>query len=628
MPKENLNIKEIYTLAIQNHKKDNFETAERLYKEILEKDPNQFDSIYLLGILSAQSKKIETAKQLFKKAIKIKPNEPKLHYNLGLAFKELGEFKKAISSYKKAIEIDPKYFIAHNNLGNVFDELGKIEQAKNSYENTIKINKNFEDAHYNLGLIFHKLGEHEKARNCYEEAIKINPDFLNAHLNLGILFEKLFDYNKAQNCYERTIEINQNFSLGHYNLGNVLEELGEYKKAINSYERAIKNKPDYIEAYNNLALVFKQLGDIQKAISCYEKAAECKSDNLVSLYYLYELKTEILDSKLYNKILKIIDKLDCSKENKTFGNFLLSKYELNNRNYDKEFNYLLKSHSNYLDLKKNSITKEIDYWLKQLPNAQGLIESIKGYKNYKENNYEIKPIFIFGIPRCGSTLLEKVIASGAQHISIGEETNVFRDSVIKIIEKNSFVKLDFYNLQKEIIMKFKKKSLIEKKSNFIFTDKSLDNFFYIGLINKIFPNAKFINCKRNIVSSIMSIFKTNYKDIPWGHSLEHIFKYIDIYKKIIKNLKHVAPNLIYDLEYEKFINNPEEESKKLFVFCDLPWDKKCLEFYKREDVISKTASKFQIKRPIYQGSGEQYVHYRKFLNKFEKKYDWFDKNIL
>ena len=249
-------------------------------------------------------------------------------------------------------------------------------------------------------------------------------------------------------------------------------------------------------------------------------------------------------------------------------------------------------------------------------------------KTLKKNSYKIKPIFIFGIPRSGSTLLEKVIASGSQYISIGEETNIFRDSVIKIIEKNSFSNLDFNNLQKEIIMKFKIKGLIVEKSNFIFTDKSLDNFFYTRLIKKIFPNAKFINCKRSTLSSIMSIFKSNYRDIPWGHSLEHIFKYIDIYKKIIKNLKHDTPNLIYDLEYEKFIDNPEEESKKLLEFCDLPWDKKCLEFYKREDIISKTASKFQIKRPIYKGSGEQYLHYRKFLNKFEKKYDWFSKNIL
>ena len=585
---KDLTIKEIFAQAAKDYKKNNFKSAEKLYKEILKKNPNHFDSIVLLGTLLAQSGKLEKAIEYFQKAIKINPNSPNVNYNLGLAFKELGEYKKAVSHYEKAIKIKPEYFIAHNNLG----------------------------------IIFYKLGEFQKAISCYEQAIQINPDFVNGHFGLGNVFEELSENEKAKSCYERAIQINPDFVNGHFGLGNVLEELGEYQKAIGCYKKAIQIQPNHVEAYNNLALVLKGLGEYQKAIACYEDAIKCQSENLVSIYLLSELKKEVLDLNLKKKIINIINKENCTKKNYAYGNFLLSKYELEISNYEKEFSYLLKTHFHYLDLRRSFFNKEVDYWLNRLPKEKELVNFEKSSKSFQEDN-KIKPIFIVGIPRCGSTLVEKVIASSTKYISIGEETNIFRDFVKQMINQNSFSNLDIRNVQSKIIKKFKQKGLIQESSNYIFTDKSLDNFFYIGLINKIFPNAKVINCRRNSLSLVMSIFKNIYKDIPWGHNLEHIFKYINTYNQMIDNYKIFFPNFIYDLQYEAFVNNPEIESKKLLEFCNLPWDKKCLEFYKRKDIISKTASSLQVKKAIYKDSGEKYLQYKQFLYKYGKKYTWF-----
>jgi len=585
---KDLTIKEIFAQAAKDYKKNNFKSAEKLYKEILKKNPNHFDSIVLLGTLLAQSGKLEKAKQFFQKAIKINPNSSNVNYNLGLAFKELGEYKKAVSHYEKAIKIKPEYFIAHNNLG----------------------------------IIFYKLGEFQKAKSCYEQAIQINPDFVNGHFGLGNVFEELSENEKAKSCYERAIQINPDFVNGHFGLGNVLEELGEYQKAIGCYKKAIQIQPNHVEAYNNLALVFKGLGEYQKAIACYEDAIKCQSENLVSIYLLSELKKEVLDLNLKKKIINIINKENCTKKNHVYGNFLLSKYELEISNYEKEFSYLLKTHFHYLDLRRSFFNKEVDYWLNRLPKEKELVNFKKFSKSFQEDN-KIKPIFIVGIPRCGSTLVEKVIASSTKYIPIGEETNIFRDFVKQMINQNSFSNLDIRDVQSKIIKKFKQKGLIQESSNYIFTDKSLDNFFYIGLINKIFPNAKVINCRRNSLSLVMSIFKNIYKDIPWGHNLEHIFKYINTYNQMIDNYKIFFPNFIYDLQYEAFVNNPEVESKKLLEFCNLPWDKKCLEFYKRKDIISKTASSLQVKKAIYKDSGEKYLQYKQFLYKYGKKYTWF-----
>ena len=260
-----------------------------------------------------------------------------------------------------------------------------------------------------------------------------------------------------------------------------------------------------------------------------------------------------------------------------------------------------------------------------MPNANELINLNKSNKTIKKNNHEIKPIFIIGVPRCGPTLIEKIIGSGSQTISVGEETRIIGNFIpAKVLEKQSLNLGNVEDLRNELFKIYKDKGLISKKYNFTFTDKSLDNFFYLKLIKEIYPNAKIIHCKRNVLSSIMSIFQNNLSALAWTHDLKHIFKYFDNYLRIINNFNKIYPNFAYELEYEKLVTNPEIESKKLMKFCELPWDKKCLEFYKRKDLISKTASNIQIRQAIYKHSVDKYLPYKKFLGNYRNKYQWFN----
>jgi hypothetical protein len=210
-------------------------------------------------------------------------------------------------------------------------------------------------------------------------------------------------------------------------------------------------------------------------------------------------------------------------------------------------------------------------------------------------------------------------------IPVGEETAVLENFFnSKILEKQSLDLGDVKSIRNELYDLYKQKGLISKKYDYIFTDKSLNNFFYLGLIKEIYPSAKVINCRRDILSSIMSIFQNNLTELAWTHDLENVFKYFNNYFKITKNFDEVSPNFMYELQFEKLVNNPEEESKKLMKFCELPWDKKCLEFYKRKDLISKTTSNVQIRQAIYKHSLDKYLPYKKFLEKYGNKYSWFN----
>ena len=377
-------------------------------------------------------------------------------------------------------------------------------------------------------------------------------------------------------------------------------------------------------AYNNLGILFQDLGEIQKAINSYKLAVKYDPENLFYLYLLCRIDKKILNSNLKNKIYKIIKKNSCTKKNIAYGNFLLSRYELKANKYKNEFNHLVKGHQFYFDSEEKKFKRNLKYWLNILPKKKKLINFDRNNNNIKNDIGEIKPIFIIGVPRCGSTLIEKIIASGSQNIPIGEETGIIDAEIENLINQGQLLKLDTKKIQKKILEKYKLKRLVKENSKYIFTDKSLENFFYIDIIKKIFPLAKIINCRRNPLSSIMSTLKNNLLLLSWPHNLENIFEYYNIYYQIIKNFEKTLPNFIYDLQYEKFVSNPENESKKLMKFCDLPWDKKCLEFYKRKDLISETTSNFQIRKAVYKDSIDKYFLYKQFLSKYGNKFSWFN----
>ena len=545
-----------FALAVQNHKENNLQAAENLYKEVLKTNFNHFESIYNLGTIFAQTKRFDLAKKLLFKAIQIQPNYVDAHNNFGNVLKELGEYQKAISSYEKVIQIQP----------------------------------NYANAHYNLGIVFGKLGEYQKSISGYEKAIQIQPNYASAHYNLGI----------------------------------VLQDLGEYQKAISSYEKAIQIQPNYASAHYNLGMVLRILGENKRAISSYKMAVKYKPENLVYLYHLSELDDEVLNLDLKNKIYEIIESSNTNKKNIAYGNFLLSRYEQKDKKYKDEFNHLLKGHKYYFESEDKKFKKEVEYSLNVLPKIKELINLNRYNKKISKESYVIKPIFIIGVPRCGSTLIEKVIASGSQYIPIGEETSIIDTALANLINHKQSINLDIKNFQTKIIEAYKQKGLVEKKNDYMFTDKSLENFLYIDIIKAIFPNAKVINCRRNTLSSIISTLKNNLVLLSWTHNLEHIFKYYDIYYQMITNFEKSFPNFIYDLQYEKFVSDPENESKKLMKFCGLPWDIKCLEFYKRRDLISKTTSNVQIRKTIYKDSINKYLPYKQFLSKYGNKYSWFN----
>jgi len=588
MNKKNEPLKMTYMRALERYKNKDYKNAETYCYKILSIDSYHLDSIMMLASIAGKNKNLEQAKELLNKAIEIQPKNVSALHNLGTCYKELGKFDEAKNYYKKVLEIDPKHTNAHYNLGIIYYDLKDLKTAKIYLKKTVAIQKNYGFAFFSLGNVHVDLKEYNEAMSCYQKAIEINPNIVGAHNNLGLVYRTLNDLENA----------------------------------VKSYESAIAIQPKHGGAYHNLALAYKELGKFDKSIFSHQKAIESEPDNLAHYYYLSELKKDIINSDLRKKVEKDFLNNKLTKKNRAFGNYLLAKYERKSKNYEKEFEFLTEGHRNFF----SSMEKRFQLAIKYVFDDVIQIQEGANLEKVKKDKYdEINPIFIIGVPRCGSTLIEKIISSGKENIPMGEETSIFENFVNKkILERQSLNLGNCSEVRKELHSLYKDRGLVLKKYKNIFTDKSLNNFFYLKLIRIIYPNAKIINCKRDILSSIVSIFQNNLVELAWTHDLNNIFKYFHNYFKIIDDFEKNQPNIIYHLDFQKFTIEPEKESKKLMKFCGLPWDKKCLEFYKRKDLISKTASNIQIREAIYKHSLEKYLPYKKFMDKYGKKYSWFN----
>ena len=551
----------------------------------------------------------------------MKKNNLQTSQTLSIAYEnhKKGNLELAKSLYEKILKIDSNNFEAIFLLGSLFLQTRNFQEAIRYLNKCILIQPKHANSYQNLGYAFVEIGEFEKAKGLFFKAIEIEPNHADAYFNLANTFKQMRNFKKAQEFYEKTIQIQPNNPSAHNNYGNICKQLGEFEKAIASYNRAIELKSDHPRAHHNLGNTYNQLGEYSKAITSFKRAYQHQPFNLESLYNWSDLDNGILDLKLKKNINLIMKNKQLPKKYSAYGNFLFAKYELGKHNYEEEFNYLEKGHIDYFNSKKIFFEKGVNYWLKDLPKTKELENISK-----KEIDNDTKPIFIVGVPRCGSTVVEKVIASGSKSIPIGEECSVINTFIGDKILKKESLNFDIIDLKNQLNNKYRELGLLKKESEHTFTDKTLDNFFFLDIIKEIFPKAKIINCKRNPISSIMSILKNNLGDVAWAHQLEHIFLYFDIYHVKMNNFKNKYPDFIYDLIFEDFQSDPENESKKIMKFCNLPWDKKCLEFHKRKDLISYTASHSQIRKPIYKISKDKNKPYKGMLSKHGSKYNWFN----
>ena len=261
-------------IGLAHHQAGRLPEAERVYRQVLQVDPDHPEASHLLGVIAHQLGKCEIAVQLIDRALAIKPDYADALNNRGLALHELGRFDEALASYDKALTIQPDYAGALFNRGNVLHALGRYDEALASHDKALTIRPDYADALSNRGLALHELGRYDEALPSYDKALKIRPDYADALYNRGNALHELGRYDEALASYDEALKIQPDYADALYNQGNTLKDLGRLDEAEASYRRTLTIQPDHTDALNNLALLLNTLGEPALALNAINQSLE------------------------------------------------------------------------------------------------------------------------------------------------------------------------------------------------------------------------------------------------------------------------------------------------------------------------------------------------------------------
>ena len=479
---------------------------------------------------------------------------------------------------------------------NIFKN-GQFKEVILDINELLKKNNN-NDFLWNLkGLAFQNLNEHEKALYCFNKSIYYNVNNLAAKNNQGNSYKSLRRFDLAENCYKKIIIENPNYIKSLVNLGNLKTETFHFDEAIKYYQLYLEKDKSTAEVYRNLGVTYQNIGKIDKAKDIFYKALKLDNsfteiDLLLSALINYNNDSDNHLKLMLNKLN--IDEFDIPKKINLY--FAIAKAFDDKKNYKESFKYLKIG---------NNLRKQIS--INNNFNIDTVINSIKSYFlgfQYKKNNATKKKIiFIIGLPRSGTTLVEKIISGHRKVSGVGElnfipeliYNSIFNENEINSTKIESFLKSNVEKKYKEFLKFYKIK-------NEIVVDKTLTNFLFVGFIKIFFPNSKIIHCYREPKNNCLSIYKNLFSDPQsWSYDEQDIVNYYNSYRNIMSFWNKELGGEIYNLKYENLVNNFNTEIKKLIKFCDLEWDENCLNYYKNDTPIN-TLSVNQANKPIYKTS--------------------------
>ena len=534
-----------------------------------------------------------------------------------------GHLNDALASIKALNASFPNQPILFNIAGACYQGLGDLNSAVKMFKTVIKISPNYAEAHFNLGVVFQDMDNKYEAIQSYNKAIALMPKYPNAFNNLGNIFLSLGQFEKAIESFEWAIAHQHDHAEAHNNLGNAFYESLNPEKAILSFQKAIFYNSKYEKAFFNLALVYKDLGDKESFIKNIEKVLKLNPHLGHAYFHLSQVKTFKHDDPQIQMMERSLQTKNLDSIHLIGFNFALAKVYDDLGNHQKQFmflneaNRLRKDELNYSIEKDQKLFSRIKETFSVLPTA--LLRS-----DLKEST--LKPIFIIGMPRSGTSLVHQIIGSHPAVKGLGElnSLNKFVVPLLKKFDKEvdeSYSNFDLLSLREQYLSSLP----LNDDANKIIIDKMPLNFRYVGFIFSAFPEAKIVHMKRDPIATCWSIFKSEFRGNAYSFDQTDISKYYALYVDMMDFWNELFPNQILNFSYEKLTNNQEKETRRLLDYCEIDWDDNCLDFYNNRTVV-KTTSSMQVKQKMYQGSSEAWKKYEPYLHPLIKGLDYHLKN--
>jgi tetratricopeptide (TPR) repeat protein len=605
-----------------------------------------------LGLAWQSQGRLRESAEEFGKALLLCPDDVAIHVNRGVIVRAMGEKALALEHFRRATELSPRLAQARTNLGALLTELGRSEEALPHCQIAVAIEPMLVEAHINLGNALRVLGRLTEARASYLEAMRIDPTRGQAASGLGLtaIQENAWDealdwlrkaveleprsveflrhlaeaasdrkrYPEVQACCERILELDPDHAIAHNALGFILHEAGRHDDARGRYQTAIRLKPDLAVAHHNLGVLEEELGDLAAAEAHFRTTLRLEPTHVTALARLATLLggalSEVDIAALRQRLTDPgLAPIDCA--NLLFG--LAQVHD--SRNAFAEAAACLEWANNLALAEQERLggaydpaeqLRLVDSVIDAFPPA--LFDRLAGAGLDTQ-----RPVFIVGLPRSGTTLIEQILASHPRVHGAGEIPLARRslEEIPELLNRADEPMRCMPDVNAEILVELARRhdhrlrEFDGGRSERIVT-KMPENYFYLGLIALMFPRAVLIHCRRDLRDVAVSCWLTNFNEIRWANHFDHIACRFAGYRRLMDHWRSALPATIHEVDYEETVADLEGVARRLLSRCGLEWHPACLEFHRTRRPI-RTASLTQVRQPIYQrsvGRWKSYAH--------------------
>ena len=455
----------------------------------------------------------------------------------------------------------------------------RLEESKSSFQKSLDLQP-VPEVFFNLAVILEKMGLQDDAIASLHDAVNLRSDFTEAYLALAKLYQTNKDFDGAIDSYRKAIAFDSTNIEAHVNLGIICQGKGRMDEASTCFNDALALDPDDVELF-----IFANL------------ARKCTPENLGQIKrFENKFTTGLLPERLRANLA-----------------FNLGKAFEELGEYDNAFRYFSEGNR----LKRATINFSLQSFAEE-------VESIKSHgdffhsKSSDSGGDSFTPVFIIGMPRSGTTLIEKILASHPDVHGAGE-ISVVGDIAMKLARTNNLIMI--YEYIKENPRQFLEQFSMDYAITLQEYDRSVShitnkmplNYLFVGLIHLALPNAKIIHCQRDPMDTCWSIYKHSFDGThKYAYDLKELGEYYLLYEDLMAFWHNVFPGVIYEISYEDLVQKQNLETRNLLEYCNLPWNKRCLAFHETAMDI-KTASKLQVNKPIYKDSIQFWRNYENHL---------------
>lgn len=553
----------------------------------------------------------------------------------GQQYQRKGNLSAALKCYEKAAAADAKNSDAWLTLGNIYFQQKQLQQAEKCFAHVVKIKPEQIEILNKLGVIYYYTRQHGKAIGCYQRILKKQPNNAPVHFNLAISLVENARHTEAVEHIRRSIALSPENSEAHSLLASSLTISGDFEAAKQSYAQARAQDAKNLDAVGGEAFCCVKLGDHQGA---YERVARYVEQDVdesgvprcanmsIAVAYAMTLKVHNHLAEAIAFLERVLKQNTQINKQRAQVHFEVAALYDKNRQFDEAFAHYKKA---------NALVQVIYNKVQQNQHINDIISAFSVEKirqliatQDRTQQGSIRPIFIVGMPRSGTSLVEQILSCHSDVLALGESTDIqeMLNKAGKLLKTDLrypqvFAKMELSlieDLAAEFLARQANAGRVEAGRNIsVVVNKLPHNFMYLGFINVLFPGAKIIHCTRNPIDTCLSnYFQLFSGALDYAYDLQNIVHHYRDYKKIMKHWGEALSIPVFELCYEDIICDQEKYSRLLLEYCGLDWQDACLSFYNSDRVV-RTASNEQVRQPIHKKSLDRWKNYREHLGALE-----------